>query len=220
MVNQVDGLYIAGFIVNFISAFIIIRFIYYPRQGEHAYLFTFLAFNTIIYFIMGLFTSIELSIGVGFGLFALFSILRYRTETVPIHEMTYLFVMVALPILNSIIFGTGQYEKLVITDIIIIAVIWALEKGWGFDTGQYSKQIVYEKIDLIQPSKRTEMIADLKTRTGLNVTSVQIDMIDFLRDTAKIRVFYTDIAEIGNPENAGPSGGSQPDPTHAEPTDE
>lgn len=217
MLNQVDALYVAGFVVNFISAFIIIRFIYYPRQGEHAYLFTFLAFNTVIYFIMGLFTSIELSIGVGFGLFALFSILRYRTETVPIHEMTYLFVMVALPILNSIIFGTGQYEKLVLTDAIIIGVIWALEKGWGFDTGQYSKQVVYEKIDLIQPEKRDEMIADLKARTGLSVTGVQVDMIDFLRDTAKIRIFYTDIANPGHEDPSGSKMGLDTEPAAAEP---
>jgi hypothetical protein len=217
MLNQIDALYVAGFIVNFISAFIIIRFIYYPRQGEHAYLFTFLAFNTVIYFIMGLFTSIELSIGVGFGLFALFSILRYRTETVPIHEMTYLFVMVALPILNSILFGTAQYEKLVLTDAIIIGVIWALEKGWGFDTGQYSKQIVYEKIDLIQPGKRDEMIADLKERTGLSVTNVQIDMIDFLRDTAKIRIFYTDIADPGKPDTPRPEDSSASGTAAAEP---
>jgi hypothetical protein len=192
MTNQVNLLYFAGFLINFISAYIIIRYIYYPRQSEHAYIFTFLAFNTIIYFIMGLFTSVEISIGVGFGLFALFSILRYRTETLPIHEMTYLFIMVALPILNSILFGTGDYEKLILTDAVIIIMIWILEKGWGFHTGNYSKQVVYEKINLIHPEKRAEMIEDLKARTGLNITGIDIDRINFLKDTARIKIYYSD----------------------------
>jgi hypothetical protein len=195
MLTEHDLLYIAGFFINFISAFIVIRYIYYPRKGEHAFLFTFLAFNTVIYFIMGLFTSVEISIGVGFGLFALFSILRYRTETVPIHEMTYLFIMVALPILNSILFGLGEYEKMLVTDALIIVVIWVLEKGWGFHTGRYTKEIVYEKINLIVPGKRAEMIEDLKTRTGLDVTGVDINTIDFLRDTARVKIYYSD-----NPE--------------------
>ena len=108
MLTSNPGLFIAGFILNFLAAFIIVRFVYYPRGRCNNYVFTFLAFNTVIYFIMGLFTSIEISIGAGFGLFALFSILRYRTETVPIREMTYLFVMAALPILNSIFWESSQ----------------------------------------------------------------------------------------------------------------
>jgi len=100
--------------------------------------------------------------------------------------------MVALPILNSILFGMGDYEKMFVTDALIIGVIWILEKGWGFNTGHYTKQIVYEKINLITPGKRAEMIEDLKTRTGLNVTNVEIDGIDFLRDTARVKIYYSD----------------------------
>jgi hypothetical protein len=192
MLNLTDLVFIGGFLVNFIAAFIIVRYIYYPRQSEQAYLFTFLAFNTVIYFIMGLFTSVEISIGVGFGLFALFSILRYRTETIPIHDMTYLFIMVALPILNSILFGTGQYEKMALTDAMIIIIIWILEKGWGFRNGHYSKQVVYEKINLIHTGKRAEMIEDLKVRTGLNITGFDVDKINFLKDTARLKVYYSD----------------------------
>lgn len=187
-----DIAYIAGFLINFIVAFFIVRYIYYPRQSEQAYLFTFLAFNTVIYFIMGLFTSVEISIGVGFGLFALFSILRYRTEAIPIHDMTYLFIMVALPILNSILFGLGQYDKLLLTDLVIIIIIWVLEKKLGFRNGHYSKQVVYEKIHLIHAGKRNEMIEDLKTRTGLNITGFDIDKINFLKDTARIKIYYSD----------------------------
>lgn len=197
MLSLTDVLWVAGFFVNLVAAFIIVRWIYSPRQSEPAYLFTFIAFNTVIYFIMGLFTSVELSIGVGFGLFALFSILRYRTETVPIREMTYLFVMVALPVLNSIFFGTAQYGKMLISNVLIILVLWILEQGWGFRTGQSSKEVVYERIDLVHAARREEMIEDLKKRTGLNVTKVEITRINFLKDTAKLRIHYSESTDAG-----------------------
>ena len=190
MLSDANLIFVLGFFVNFLFAFVIIRFIYYPRQSEHTYLFTFLAFNTVIYFIMGLFTSVELSIGAGFGLFALFSVLRYRTETVPIHEMTYLFLMVALPVLNSILISSGQYEELIITNVLITGVIWALESGWGFTRQVRSKEIVYEKIDLVHPDNREEMLADIRERTGLNVTRFEIDKINYLRDTVNGRIYY------------------------------
>lgn len=195
MLTGVELAYFAGFAINFIVAFIIVRGIYYPRRSVKSYLFTFLAFNVVIYFIMGLFTSVELSIGVGFGLFALFSILRYRTETVPIREMTYLFVMVALPIMNSILSGSGQFGRMIFINAAVIIVIWALEKGLGFRHGRESREVRYEKIQLIAPARRTEMIDDLKARTGLDVTGFEIEKIDFLKDTAKIRVFYNDRPE-------------------------
>lgn len=184
------GLFIAGFILNFLAAFIIVRFVYYPRGRCNNYVFTFLAFNIVIYFIMGLFTSIEISIGAGFGLFALFSILRYRTETVPIREMTYLFVMAALPILNSIFWTSGQFDRILIVDILVFAVMWFLDREWGFNREQSQMNVVYEKIDLIKREKRDEMIADLSQRTGLAVTDAEIQNINFLRDVAEVRITY------------------------------
>jgi len=198
MLSDTNLIFVLGFFINFLFAFIIIRFIYYPRQSQHTYLFTFLAFNTVIYFIMGLFTSVELSIGAGFGLFALFSVLRYRTETVPIHEMTYLFLMVALPILNSILISSSKYEELILTNVLITGVIWALEKGWGFTNRMHSKEIVYEKIDLVHPDYREEMLADIRERTGLDVVRFEIDKINYLRDTVDGRIFYRE-----EPEKSG-----------------
>jgi len=190
MLNDL-GLFIAGFIFNFLLAFIVIRLIYYPRGKSNNFVFTFLAFNTVIYFIMGLFTSIELSIGAGFGLFALFSILRYRTETVPIREMTYLFVMAAMPILNSVLWDAYEYDKLLIVDLLIVLVIWILDREWGFHRNQYQMNIVYEKIDLVKPERKEEMLADLSTRTGLAVKDYDIDSIDFLKDVAEISITYS-----------------------------
>ncbi len=195
MLSDTNLIFILGFFINFLFAFIIIRFVYFPRQSEHTYLFTFLAFNTVIYFIMGLFTSVELSIGAGFGLFALFSVLRYRTETVPIHEMTYLFLMVALPVLNSILISSSQYEELILTNVLITGVIWALENGWGFTSRMHSKEIVYEKIDLVHPDKQEEMLADIRERTGLYVVRFEICKIDYLHDTVNGRIFYLEEAD-------------------------
>ncbi len=191
MLTSNTGLFFAGFILNFLAAFLIVRFVYYPRGRCNNYVFTFLAFNTVIYFIMGLFTSIEISIGAGFGLFALFSILRYRTETVPIREMTYLFVMAALPILNSIFWESLQYDKMLIVDILVIAVMWFLDREWGFNREQFQMDVVYEKIDLIKKEKRDEMLADLSQRTGLTVTDVDVQSINFLRDVAEVRITYS-----------------------------
>jgi len=190
MLSETELLFVAGSLVNLLFASIIVRYIYYPRNGEHTYIFTFLAFNTVVYFIMGLFTSVEISIGAGFGLFALFSVLRYRTETVPIREMTYLFVMVALPVLNSILLRTGAYAQLLLSDAVIILILWALEKGFGFRPELRRKQVVYEKIDLVRADRREEMIADLRERTGLDVVRCEVERIDFLRDTAEISVYY------------------------------
>ena len=184
------GLFVAGFVLNFLAAFIVVRFVYYPRNRCNNYVFTFLAFNTVIYFIMGLFTSIEISIGAGFGLFALFSILRYRTETVPIREMTYLFVMAALPILNSTFCTSTQLDRMLIVDVLVLAVMWFLDREWGFNREQSQMNVVYEKIDLIKREKRDEMIADLSQRTGLAVTDAEIQNINFLRDVAEVRITY------------------------------
>ena len=181
-------LFIAGFLLNFASAFVIVRLIYYRRSWSNNFVFTFLAFNTVIYFIMGLFTSIELSIGTGFGLFALFSILRYRTETVPIREMTYLFVMAALPILNSVLWELGEYAQLLIVDLLVILTIWILDREWGFHREQFQMDVRYEKIELITEEKREEMFRDLAERTGLNIHDVEIQKINFLKDTAELKV--------------------------------
>lgn len=190
MLSESEILYIAGSLVNLLFAYVIVRYIYYPKNGEHTYIFTFLAFNTVIYFIMGLFTSVEISIGAGFGLFALFSVLRYRTETVPIREMTYLFLMVALPILNSILLRTDAYGQLLLSDVVIILIIWILEKGWGFLPELTRKRVVYEKIELVRADRRDELIEDLRHRTGLNIVKCEVEKIDFLRDTADVSVYY------------------------------
>ena len=183
--------FLLGFGLNLLVALIVVRFIYYPYTRNKSYVFTFLAFNSVIYFVLSFMTSIEIGIGVGFGLFAIFSILRYRTETIPIREMTYLFVIAALPVMNSAGSNADVWPQLLAANLAILLLLFLLEKEWGFRF-ESVKQIVYEKIELIQPERQAELQADLQARTGLKIKRVVVGKVDFLRDTALLQVYYDD----------------------------
>lgn len=175
--------------LNLAIALVIVRFIYYPETQNKNYVFTFLAFNTVIYFVLGLLTSVSLSIGVGFGLFAIFSVLRYRTDEIPIREMTYLFIIIALPVMNSILITNGDVAQLLAANGVVVVLLYVLEKEWGFHY-EASRKITYERIDLITPANYELLLADVRTRTGLPVTRVVVGRIDFSRDTAEIQMFF------------------------------
>jgi len=177
---------------NFLVTLVIVRGIYYSKTRDKDYIFTFLAFNTIIFFVLRLLSSVGMSIGFGFGLFAIFSVLRYRTNPIPIRQMTYLFVIIALPVMNSILISENGFDQLLLANLIIVLVLYAIEQGWGFQFVN-SKKIVYERIELIQPENHQLLLEDLRQRTGLQITGYEIGSIDFLRDTAQIEIFYTEI---------------------------
>ncbi len=118
---------ILGAVFNLLVAVLIVRYIYYPTTQDKSYVFTFLAFNTFIYFVLGLLTSATLSVGVGFGLFAIFSVLRYRTDEIPIREMTYLFVIIALPVMNSVMVAGNSFAGLLAANVAIVSVLFVLE---------------------------------------------------------------------------------------------
>jgi len=184
--------YVLNFTINFLTAFVIVRCIYYPQRRSQKFVLTFLGFNTIIFILLNFLASIELSMGVGFGLFAIFSILRYRTDPMPSREMTYLFILIALPMINFVMLSQEAYLELVITTVLISLVLIFLEKGWGFHF-MASKSITYEKIDLINASNYEELVADLEERTGLLIHYVDINKINFLNDTAEIKVYYEEV---------------------------
>lgn len=178
-----------GFVFNFLIAFAIVRFIYYPKTKNRDYVFTFLSFNTIIFFVLSLLGSINLSVGFGFGLFGIFSVLRYRTDPIPIREMTYLFVTIALPVMNSILVNDNGFAQVLLANLIILLVLFAVERSWGFKFVA-RKTVVYEKIEFIKPENEQLLLKDLQERTGLKITDVEVGQIDFLHDTAKIRISY------------------------------
>jgi len=120
--------FLLGFLLNFVVAIVIVRFIYYPRTKDKRFVFTYLTFSTVIYFVVSLMTNITIGIGVGFGLFAIFRIVRYRTEPMPVREMTYLFVLMSLPVMNSSGMLQTAWPQLLIANAAIILVLWLLER--------------------------------------------------------------------------------------------
>lgn len=181
--------FLLGMAINLLVAIVIVRFIYYPVAQQKSYVFLFLIFNIVIYFVMSMLTSIELSLGVGFGLFAIFTVLRYRTEEIPIREITYLFVTIALPVMNSTLAGGGDIERLAVANVVVIAALFVLERQWGFHF-EATKHVTYERIDLVTPENYGQMVEDLRARTGLDITYVEVGEVNFLRDTAELVVHY------------------------------
>lgn len=178
-----------GFFVNLAIAILIVRAIYYPVKQDKNYVFTFLAFNTIIYFVMSFLTNAELSMGVGFGLFAIFSVLRYRTSPMSTREMTYLFIMIALPVMNSVLMGQNDWLVLSGANAAVVLVIFVLEREWGFHY-ERTKLVKYERIELVKPENYALLLEDLRERTGLPVKHVEIGLIDFLKDSAELKIYY------------------------------
>ncbi|MBN8637201.1 MAG: DUF4956 domain-containing protein [Anaerolineae bacterium] len=180
---------LTGFGLNLIIVIIIVRFIYYPRQRDKNYVFTFFAFNTVIFFVIGLLTDSNISIGVSFGLFGIFSILRYRTDPMPIREMTYLFTLIALPVLNSLLLKSAAYGEFAVVNLATVALLLVLERGWGFRY-EVRKTIIYERIDLVRPENWPQLLDDLRERTGLPIKRVEVGRLNYLRDTAQISIYY------------------------------
>lgn len=187
---------LSGLALDLFVAVIIVRGIYYPTKRDRSTVFTFLALNTIIYFVMSLLTSIELSVGAGFGLFAIFSVLRYRTSTVVVRDMTYLFVLVGLSVVNATMLSISSWGTLLGTNCAVIGVLYVLEKGWGFRYEQ-SKPVTYKRINLIKPDHEALLLADLRESTGLAITRVEVESIDFRRESAELKIFYDEPSRTG-----------------------
>lgn len=190
-----------GFILNLVISTIIIGFIYYPEnRSKHDYIFTFFSFNILIYFVSGLLRDVQLTIGFGFGLLAVFSTLRYRTEPVRVKDMTYLFICITLPFMNTLFMATRiTFSELVVINAFVVVVIFVLEKRWGVNY-ETAKEVHYEKIELIKPENYELLLTDLRQRTGLPVLRAEVVSIDFLRDTAQLVIYYDAQADV--PETA------------------
>jgi hypothetical protein len=143
----------------------------------------------VIFLLCFLLNSVKLQIGFALGLFAIFGIIRYRTDSISIKDMTFLFIVIGISVINALANKKISYAELFFTNLIIIALVWLMEKIWLVNK-EGKKIVEYEKIALIKPEKEAELIADLRLRTGLDVTRVEIGKIDFLRDTARIRIFF------------------------------
>ncbi|MBK9176973.1 MAG: DUF4956 domain-containing protein [Flavobacteriales bacterium] len=179
------------FALNLLVVYILIRRIYYPIHRKKDFLFTYFLFNVLIFFLCGLLNSVKLSTGFAFGLFAIFSILRYRTEQISIKDMTYLLAVIAVAVMNALFGKKVSLVELLFTNSIILIAAYVLEHLW-LTRHEAMRQLVYERIDLIKPENREQLHADLHERLGVKVSRVEIGRIDLLRDTAQLRVFYFD----------------------------
>ena len=175
--------------INLIIITIIIRYIYYPVTKNKDYLFTYFLISMTVFLLCVLLDSVKLQLGFALGLFAIFGIIRYRTDPIAIKEMTYLFLVIGISVVNALSNKKISYAELVFANLMIVFVTYGMENLWLL-RHQSSRNITYEKIELILPEKREELIADLKARTGIDVIRVEIRRIDFLRDTANLRIFY------------------------------
>jgi len=130
-----------------------------------------------------------MEMGFALGLFAVFGILRYRTEAIPIRQMTYLFIVIGLSMINSLANKSISWLEILLANTIITIITYLIDRVW-FSTIELTKTILYEKIELIKPENEQELIEDLKQRTGLQIVAVKVDKVDFLRDTAQIKIYY------------------------------
>ncbi len=174
---------------NLTIAFIIIKLIYQRNHTNNDFVFTYFMFNSLIFFFAFLLGNITINIGFAFGLFAVFAILRYRTDPIPIKEMTYLFIVITIGVINALSGAEVSHAQLLFTNMALVGLTYFLETYWRKNL-LVRITIEYEKIENIKPEKRDTLLADLKERTGLNIQSFEFRRMNFLRDTARIRIYY------------------------------
>ena len=171
---------------------LIIDRLYYQKSHRRDFYFTFLLTSIAIFFLV--FFMIfgldklggKTSMGIGIGLFGIFSIMRYRTDAMPVREMTYLFVIISMSVVNAIA-SSATISEIVITDTILVVAIWLCERMLKIE---YTKLVQYDRIELIKPERREELLADLKERLGIDIYKVEVGAVDMLRDMAIVRVYY------------------------------
>ena len=192
------------FLLNTLVLTIIIRFLYYPLTKRKDYLFTYFLVGTMVFLLCYMLENVELQLGLALGLFAIFGIIRYRTDAIPIKEMTYLFIVIGLSVINALTGHGLSIFQLLFTNLAVVLIAFALERVWLLKN-ESSKIIIYDKIELIKPENHPILLEDLKERTGINIFRFDIGRIDFVRNTVRIKVYYFEnpneaAFEIGNEE--------------------
>jgi len=176
-------------VINMVFITILIRFHYYEKTKRKDYLFTYYLIGTITFFLCFGLKKLDIDTGMGLGLFAIFGIIRYRTDPIEIREMTYLFMIIGLSVVNALGSNKLSISELALINVFMVILTFVLEFVWLMKH-ETRKTITYERIDLILPEKSQEMKNDLEKRTGLSLNRFEIGKIDFLNDTAQVRVYY------------------------------
>lgn len=180
---------ILRFGMNTLVLFILIWVLYYRRGGRKDFFFTQFILSTVVFLLCFLLESVKIQMGFALGLFAVFGILRYRTDAIPIKEMSYLFAAIGVSIVNALCNKKVSYAELIFANIALLCSVACLEYLF-LGRGEQSMKVVYERIDLIKPDKKDELYQDLRDRLGVEVVKVEKGLVSFLRDTVELTVFY------------------------------
>lgn len=193
------------FFLNLAVCWILVQFFYYRKSRRRDYYFTFMVFSSAMLMLLYIMGNVEVGVGLTLGLFAIFGVIRYRTETVPIREMTYLFVIIALAAMNGLApvyrmvgatssnphytLSVGTVGIMLLSNALVVGLIWVLESE-SLLKHTSTKLVLYDRIDLIVPERREELIADLEKRIGVKVNNLEVGHVDLLKDAAFIKIFY------------------------------
>jgi len=176
-------------IINSVLIFTVVHFMYARRSRRKDFYFSFIVIGFIVFLLCYLLSNVKLELGFALGLFAIFGILRYRTDAIPIKEMTYLFIVIGISVINALSNKKVSYAELALTNMVIIVGLWFLEKRLAMKQ-ELSVQLTYEHIENINLNNHDELLRDMKERTGINISRFEINKIDFLRDVADITLYY------------------------------
>lgn len=185
--DKFDEMFFMRLGIDLITTFLLIKVVYFKNYKRSENLLTFFALNVVLFLITFLLNKVEMTMGAAFGLFAVFSMLRYRTENISTKDMTYIFVVIATGLVMAV--SKGGWPVLSLMGIIIVGLMALLESGWLIKK-ESSQEVHYDRIELVSTNRRDELIEDLKNRTGLNVTRVEILYIDLLKDSARLMVYF------------------------------
>lgn len=177
------------FAFNLIVTTSIVVGLYAKTSKRKDFYFSYIAISIVIFLLCFLLESVKIELGFALGLFAIFGIIRYRTDAIPIKEMTYLFVVIAVAVINALANKKISYSELIVTNLMIVGGLYILEKILNLRQ-EMSQRIIYEKIENLHADRKEELMADLQIRTGINIKRIEVDRIDFLRDTARILIYY------------------------------
>jgi hypothetical protein len=188
---------LALFALNLVSSLVVVRFIYHMAAKRRDFVFTFMLVSTAVFLLCRLLAGVEIDLAFALGLFAIFGIIRYRTNAIPIREMTYLFIVIALAVINALAPLAASWMEIVVANVLIWVLSFVLERLW-FVEHLATKMVVYDRIDLLHEGKRSELVADLERRTGVTIVQLEIGKVDLLRDTANIKVHFSADNEPGH----------------------
>lgn len=186
-----EGIYelLFRFAVTLIVVTVLVRYIYFRQAQRKDYLFTYYLIGIIVFFLCFILQKNNIDMGFALGLFAIFGIIRYRTDSIAIKEMTYLFLVIGISVINALAGVDISYLELTFANIVVIITAYGLERIW-FQKIEDFKMITYEKIENIKPENETELLRDLENRTGLKIHKHEIQNVNFLRDTASIKIYF------------------------------